>query len=73
LGPASRTPRRAQPFTGSPVNGTSALHELEAEPFGLNRHAGAFQRAMALVLAVRDVAAAHIVNAEGDLTDEKLT
>lgn len=53
----------------------STLNELESVPFEPDAHAGIFQRTMTLVLAVRDVAAAHIVNPEGDLSDEsdKLT
>lgn len=44
-----------------------ALDELESEPFKPDHHASRFQRAMGLVLAVRDVAAAPIVDAEGNL------
>ncbi|KOG34505.1 hypothetical protein [Streptomyces resistomycificus] len=42
-----------------------ALELLESEPFDPPRHAARFQRAMALVMAVRDVAATPIVDAEG--------
>lgn len=49
---------------------TAALGVLESQPFDPDKHAAIFQRAMTFVLAVRDVAAAHIVNSEGELTDE---
>lgn len=47
-----------------------ALDELESEPFEPEVHASRFQRAMGLALAVRDVAAAPIVDADGNLTAE---
>lgn len=55
--------------------GTAALDLLESEPFQPNVHAERFQRAMNLVMAVRDVAATPVVDASGDLTEhsEKLT
>lgn len=43
------------------------LDELESEQFNPEEHAPIFQRAMALVLAVRDVSAAPIVDSEGNL------
>ncbi|MEU1176872.1 hypothetical protein ABZ464_04350 [Streptomyces sp. NPDC005820] len=46
-----------------------ALELLESEPFDPPRHAARFQRAMALVMAVRDVAATPIVDAEGELDE----
>lgn len=46
-----------------------ALELLESEPFDPPRHAARFQRAMALVIAVRDVAAAPIVDTEGELEE----
>ena len=49
---------------------TEAIDELESEPFEPDEHASIFQRAMGLVLAVRDVAAAPIVDADGNLTAE---
>ncbi|MFE2812076.1 hypothetical protein ACFXGG_16725 [Streptomyces nigra] len=48
-----------------------ALDLLESEPFDSLRHAVRFQRTMTLVMAVRDVAAAPIVNADGEL-DERV-
>ncbi|MFD0305099.1 hypothetical protein [Streptomyces sp. NPDC127119] len=46
-----------------------ALELLESEPFDPPRHAERFQRAMALVMAVRDVAATPIVDTEGKLDE----
>ncbi|MFF4254975.1 hypothetical protein ACFY1L_27580 [Streptomyces sp. NPDC001663] len=46
-----------------------ALELLESEPFDPPRHAARFQRAMALVMAVRDVAATPIVDTEGTLDE----
>ncbi|MEV5846933.1 hypothetical protein AB0M32_33710 [Streptomyces sp. NPDC051985] len=46
-----------------------ALDLLESEPFDLPRHAARFQQAMTLVMAVRDVAATPIVDAEGELDE----
>ncbi|WP_141576276.1 hypothetical protein [Actinomadura sp. WMMA1423] len=48
---------------------TSALDILESEPFDSQVHAPRFQRAMSLVMAVRDVAATPIIDAEGTLTE----
>lgn len=48
----------------------TALDVLESDPFDPNAHAERFQRAMALTVAVRDVASAPIVNDNGDLTEE---
>ncbi|MBU3749481.1 MAG: hypothetical protein FGM52_03365 [Mycobacterium sp.] len=50
-----------------------ALDELESEPFDPPVHAGRFQRAMSLVIAVRDVAAAPIIDDSGDLTEQSAT
>jgi hypothetical protein len=47
-----------------------ALDELESEPFDAKAHADRFQRAMTLAMAVRDVAAAPIVDEAGELTEE---
>jgi hypothetical protein len=47
-----------------------ALDELESEPFDPPVHAARFQRAMGLVIAVRDVAAAPIIDDSGDLTEQ---
>lgn len=46
-----------------------ALELLESEPFDLPRHAARFQRAMTLVMGVRDVAATPIVDSEGKLDE----
>ena len=51
---------------------TEALELLESEPFDPQRHArhaARFQRAMTLVMAVRDVAATPIVDTEGKLDE----
>lgn len=48
---------------------TAALDLLESEPFDPQAHAPRFQRAMTLVMAVRDVAATPIVDAEGAVTE----
>ncbi|WP_306950221.1 hypothetical protein [Streptomyces sp. B4I13] len=46
-----------------------ALDLLESEPFDPPKHATRFQRAMTLVMAVRDVAATPIVDTEGELDE----
>ncbi|MFE5674125.1 hypothetical protein ACFQ7B_03210 [Streptomyces erythrochromogenes] len=46
-----------------------ALELLESEPFDPPRHAARFQRAMTLVMAVRDVTATPIVDTEGKLDE----
>ncbi|MEU3704132.1 hypothetical protein AB0E82_17815 [Streptomyces anulatus] len=46
-----------------------ALELLESEPFDPPRHAARFQRAMTLVMAVRDVAMTPIVDTEGKLDE----
>lgn len=53
----------------------AALDLLESEPFQPDAHAERFQRAMNLVMAVRDVAATPVVDAFGELTEhsENLT
>lgn len=53
----------------------TALDLLESEPFDAKTHAPRFQRAMTMAMAVRDVAAAPVVDEAGDLTEEsgKLT
>lgn len=48
----------------------AALDILEAEQFEAQVHADRFQRAMTLAMAVRDVAAAPVADASGDLTEE---
>lgn len=48
---------------------TDALDRLESEPFDPARHAGRFQEAMMLVMAVRDVAATPVVNSSGSLNE----
>ena len=48
----------------------AALDLLESEPFDAVSHASRFQQAMTLAVAVRDVAAAPIVDAEGELTEQ---
>lgn len=45
----------------------AALDVLESEPFEPTSHAERFQRALTLVMAVRDVAATPVVNADGEL------
>jgi len=47
-----------------------ALDVLESEPFDPPKHAERFQRAMRLVVAVKDIAAASIIDDAGDLTEE---
>ncbi|MBD0421197.1 hypothetical protein H0H10_18905 [Streptomyces sp. TRM S81-3] len=49
--------------------GLGALDLLDSEPFDSRRHAERFQRAMTLVMAVRDVATTPIVDAEGELDE----
>ena len=47
-----------------------ALDLLESEPFDAQVHAPRFQRAITLVIAVRDVAAAPVIDAAGELTEQ---
>ena len=47
-----------------------ALDVLESEPFDPPKHAERFQRAIRLVVAVKDIAAAPIIDDAGDLTEE---
>ena len=47
-----------------------ALDLLESEPFDPPAHAGRFQQAMNLVIAVKDVAGAPVIDDSGDLTEE---
>ncbi|MGW7568968.1 hypothetical protein ACWGJV_22155 [Streptomyces tendae] len=49
--------------------GREALDLLESEPFDAVSHAERFQRAMSLVMAVRDVATTPIVDAGGELDE----
>jgi len=58
-------------LTGLTSRAVPALELLESEPFDSLRHAARFQRAMTLVMAVRDVAAARIVDADGEV-DERV-
>jgi hypothetical protein len=51
------------------VRSVDALELLESEPFDAEKHASRFQHALSLTLAVRDVAMALIVDADGDLTE----
>ncbi len=46
-----------------------ALNQVESEPFDPPTHAQRFQQAMNLVIAVKDVAAAPIIDESGDLTE----
>ena len=46
-----------------------ALDLLESEPFEPSAHAARFQRAMTLVMAVRDVAVAPVIDADGNVTE----
>ena len=48
----------------------AALNHLESEPFDPPVHAERFQRAMNLVVAVRDVASAPVIDSSGDLTEQ---
>lgn len=47
-----------------------ALDVLESEVFDPPVHASRFQKAMSLVIAVRDVAAAPVIDQSGDLTEQ---
>lgn len=49
---------------------TEALDTLESEPFVPNAHVDRFQRALTLVVAVRDVAATPVIDGAGDLNDK---
>ncbi len=46
-----------------------ALNDLESEPFDPEAHASQFQQAMSLVIAVRDVAATPLIDADGELSE----
>ena len=48
----------------------AALDLLESEPFEPQAHAPRFQQALTLVMAVRDVAAAPVIDASGELTEQ---
>ncbi|GAA1698980.1 hypothetical protein MMUR_26540 [Mycolicibacterium murale] len=48
----------------------AALDVLESEPFDAKAHADRFQRAMTMAMAVRDIAAAPVIDESGDLTEE---
>jgi hypothetical protein len=50
-----------------------ALDDLESEPFDPLAHAPRFQRALTLTVAVRDVAAAQILDEAGGLTEQSAT
>ena len=52
---------------------TAALELLESEPFDPPNHAGRFQSAMNLVVGVKDVAAAPVVDSSGNLTEQSGT
>lgn len=52
------------------VRGVEALDVLESDPFDPVAHTDRFQRALSLAVAVRDVAAAQILDESGDLTVE---
>lgn len=55
---------------GLSTRAVAALDELESEPFDPALHAGRFQTAMILVMAVRDTVTAPILTSDGDLSDE---
>lgn len=50
--------------------GVAALDDLESEPFDPAIHAERFQRALTLVLAVRDVTQTQILTGKGEISDE---
>lgn len=50
--------------------GVDALDELESEPFDPAVHAERFQRALTLVLAVRDITQTQILTGTGEMSDE---
>lgn len=52
---------------------TAALDLLESESFDANRHAARFQGALELTVAVRDVAAAQVVDDAGQLDPDTAT
>ncbi|MFD6677808.1 hypothetical protein ACFWDA_26165 [Rhodococcus zopfii] len=51
------------------VKAVTALDELESEPFDPRVHASRFQKAMALSIAVRDIAATPILDDDGELSE----
>lgn len=55
---------------GLSLRAVAALDDLEAQPFDPTEHAEQFQKAMVLVVAVRDTATAPIITSDGDLSDE---
>lgn len=50
--------------------GVEALDLLESEPFDPEAHVRRFQRALSIVMAVRDVAATPVLNGAGELNDK---
>ncbi|OBF29764.1 hypothetical protein [Mycobacterium sp. ACS4331] len=64
----SRTEELRDVLTALRERAVAALDLLESEPFEPAEHASRFQHAMTLAVAVRDVAAAPIVDETGDLT-----
>lgn len=52
---------------------TSAIDQLESEPFEPERHASRFQQALTLTMAVRDVASTQVVDQSGELNEETST
>ena len=56
-------------LAGLTTRAVEALDLLESEPFDAEAHAARFQHALALVLAVRDVAATPIIDSDGELNE----
>lgn len=51
--------------------GTEALDELESmEPFDPDAHAGTFRQALSFAIAVRDIVAVPVLDANGDVDAE---
>lgn len=65
----ARTNELRSLLRGLSKRAVEALDLLESEPFDAQAHAERFQHALALVLAVRDVAATPIIDAEGELSE----
>ncbi|MEN2510870.1 hypothetical protein [Gordonia polyisoprenivorans] len=64
-----RTEELSQILDEMKSKATTAMDELEAEPFDPLQHAPLFQRAMILVKGVIDIASTPVIDEEGSLTD----
>lgn len=66
----ARAAELSELLAGLSERAIAALDLLESEPFDPTVHAERFQQAMTLVMAVRDVAATPIIDADGTVSDQ---